>query len=79
MKKLMKNLMAVCMYDIENLIITFGKHHQEVIEKRKRNLNQYPDNEYYEKVEDFDIAAALQAICEELKGLRNEVERLRSP
>ena len=61
-------------YDIENLIDIFGKHHEELLERRKKDLEKYPDNEFLQKMDDFDLSAALQAICKEIKALKNETE-----
>jgi len=59
-------------YDIDSLIETFERHHKEVLDKRKRNLDQYPDNEYYEKIDDFCISKAFMEICKEIKKLKGE-------
>jgi hypothetical protein len=65
-------------YTVEELAKTFAEHHKKVIEEREieiqKFITHYPDSEIPESLkDDFSIAKALQAICEEISRLRKGV------
>lgn len=61
-------------YTIENLIKTFGKHHEQVLKdreslERKVKPGEVKFPEYLK--EKFSLALALKVICEEIKSIKD--------
>jgi hypothetical protein len=63
-------------YTIENLIETFGKHHEELLKDRKEMERKVSrgEIEFQEWMKDsFSICLALHNICKEIKMIKEKL------
>lgn len=66
-------------YTIKDLIETFGKHHEKVVQDRKELMDKVALGEIEHATwmdENFSICLALQTICKEIKKLNNHLSIL---